>query len=389
MEEDAHIEQLPNLQHSQWLFLLKQSDDTVPPQLKAETKTKLMEAITKDNMLALYLHVCEELKWQKDETLIAAMKKFVDERIVQLDAAIQDATENLGESEVREAHQAKADFFARIGEKDKAVTQIRLTFEKTIGFGQKFDLLFTLFRIGLFWTDHDLIHRTMQQAKGMVEQGSDWDRKNRLKVYEAIYYLSIRQFKKAAHLLLDSISTFTAVELIDYNEFIWYTIIMSVVSLDRPTLKQKVINAPEVLAVVHNLPHLTTLMNSLYNADYAPFFVALGEITEQLKKNQFMAPHAGFFCKEMRILAYSQLLESYKSVQLESMATAFGVSVEFLDKELSRFIASGRLHCKIDKVGGIVETTRPDNKNAQYQAVIKQGDLLLNRVQNLSRVINL
>ena len=91
----------------------------------------------------------------------------------------------------------------------------------------------------------------------------------------------------------------------------------------------------------------------------------------------------------MRILAYSQLLESYKSVQLESMARAFGVSIEFLDKELSRFIASGRLHCKIDKVGGIVETTRPDNKNAQYQAVIKQGDLLLNRVQNLSRVINL
>jgi len=40
-------------------------------------------------------------------------------------------------------------------------------------------------------------------------------------------------------------------------------------------------------------------------------------------------------------------------------------------------------------VGGIVETTRPDSKNAQYQAVIKQGDLLLNRVSKLSRIINL
>ena len=37
-------------------------------------------------------------------------------------------------------------------------------------------------------------------------------------------------------------------------------------------------------------------------------------------------------------------------------------------RELSRFIAAGRLHCKIDKVGGIVETTRPDSKNWQYQA---------------------
>lgn len=58
-------------------------------------------------------------------------------------------------------------------------------------------------------------------------------------------------------------------------------------------------------------------------------------------------------------------------------------------RELSRFIASGRLHCKIDKVGGIAETNRPDSKNAQYQATLKQGDLLLNRVQKLSRVINI
>jgi 26S proteasome regulatory subunit N7 len=57
-------------------------------------------------------------------------------------------------------------------------------------------------------------------------------------------------------------------------------------------------------------------------------------------------------------------------------------------RELSRFIALGRIHCKIDKVNGIVETTRPDTKNALYQSAIKQGDLLLNRVQKLSRVIN-
>ena len=39
-------------------------------------------------------------------------------------------------------------------------------------------------------------------------------------------------------------------------------------------------------------------------------------------------------------------------------------------RELSRFIAAGRLHCKIDKVGGIVETNRPDSKNWQYQVLL-------------------
>lgn len=70
------------------------------------------------------------------------------------------------------------------------------------------------------------------------------------------------------------------------------------------------------------------------------------------------------------------------------MASSFGITTVFLDAELSRFIASGRLSAKIDKVGDIVQTTRPDLKNLQYQGIIKKGDLLLNRIQKLARVIN-
>jgi 26S proteasome regulatory subunit N7 len=73
---------------------------------------------------------------------------------------------------------------------------------------------------------------------------------------------------------------------------------------------------------------------------------------------------------------------------MESMAKSFGVSVEFLDVQLSRFIAVGRLTAKIDKFGGVVETNRPDLKNAQYREMIQKGDLLLNRIQKLSRVVD-
>jgi 26S proteasome regulatory subunit N7 len=119
----------------------------------------------------------------------------------------------------------------------------------------------------------------MAILNSMVEAGSDWDRKNRLKVYEAMYLMSIRQFKKAAVLLLETISTFTAIELLDYQTYIYYTVLMAVVSMDRVTLKEKVINAPEILAVIDNIPHLNSLLNSIYNCQYAPFFVALGTLT--------------------------------------------------------------------------------------------------------------
>ena len=111
----------------------------------------------------------------------------------------------------------------------------------------------------------------------------------------------------------------------------------------------------------------------------------------------------------MRILAYAQHLQSYRSLTLESMALAFGVTVEFIDRyvpspialslfhsfmfanhshrELARFISQGRLNCTIDKVHGVVETNRPTVKISQYETVLRQGDILLNQVQKLSKVL--
>lgn len=73
---------------------------------------------------------------------------------------------------------------------------------------------------------------------------------------------------------------------------------------------------------------------------------------------------------------------------LSSMAESFGISPSLLDNELSRFISSGRLNAKIDKVGDIIETSRPDKKNSQYHEVIKKGDHLLNQIQKLVRSID-
>lgn len=74
----------------------------------------------------------------------------------------------------------------------------------------------------------------------LVEQGGDWDRRNRLKVYRGVHLLSIRQFKRGGELLLDALSTFTATELISNNDFVAYTIIANVLTLKRVDLKKKV-----------------------------------------------------------------------------------------------------------------------------------------------------
>ncbi|XP_022843078.1 26S proteasome non-ATPase regulatory subunit 6 homolog [Olea europaea var. sylvestris] len=302
---------------------------------------------------------------------------------------IADAEENLGESEVREAHLAKSLFFIRIGDKEKALEQLKLTESKTVAVGQKMDLVFYTLQIGFFHMDFDLISKSIDKAKNLFEEGGDWERKNRLKVYEGLYCMSTRNFKTAADLFLDSISTFTTYEIFPYDTFIFYTVLTSIISLDRVSLKQKVVDAPEILTVIGKVPYLSEFLNSLYECQYKSFFSAFAGLTEHIKLDRYLHPHFRYYMREVRTVVYSQFLEAYKSVTIEAMAKAFGVTVDFIDLELSRFIAAGKLHCKIDKVAGVLETNRPDAKNALYQATIKQGDFLLNRIQKLSRVIDL
>jgi len=158
--------------------------------------------------------------------------------------------------------------------------------------------------------------------------------------------------------------------------------------LERKDLKTKIIEAPEVLQVIAERPHLHPLVNSLYSTDYAHYFVSLAAVEQTyIIPSRILSPHTRWYVREMRIKGYKQILESYRSVGVANMAAAFGVSEEYIDAELSRFIAAGRLSCSIDRVAGIVETNRPDTKNAMYASLVKNGDALLNSIQKLSRVV--
>ncbi len=48
----------------------------------------------------------------------------------------------------------------------------------------------------------------------------------------------IRDFKGAASLLIDSISTFNSPEIITYNELVFYTVLTTMVSFNRAQIKK-------------------------------------------------------------------------------------------------------------------------------------------------------
>lgn len=264
-------------------------------------------------------------------------------------------------------------------------------FEKTGILGTKIDLVLAIIRIGLFYGDRLLVKKHIERAKTLVDSGGDWDRRNRLKAYQGLYLLTVRSYNLAAPLLLDSLSTFTSYELCSYSNLVVYAVLAGSVSLKRVDFKSKVVDAPEIKAILGdgedklsalsgalsagpgadvdmkdtaetsatpvpaktavNLTNLgaTTgapeveaaidfsplaqLVSSLYTGSYRSFFGALAAVEVNfLSQDRYLYEHRGWFVREMRLRAYQQLLQSYRVVGLESMANDFGVSVDFLDR---------------------------------------------------------
>lgn len=80
---------------------------------------------------------------------------------------------------------------------------------------------------------------------------------------------------------------------------------MSLVGLDRATIRAKVVRAPEILSVIRELPAVRKFLTSLFNCDYKSFFEAFVEVEEIVKEDKLLQQHTGYWSREMRVVVYS------------------------------------------------------------------------------------
>jgi 26S proteasome regulatory subunit N7 len=122
-----------------------------------------------------------------DPSLLARLQTKNKEELDKLEAKLEDAQTNLGETEISDALRAKALYLARIGDKvsalggcfvggigrltrvdsiqDAALKAHEVAIEKTAGLGSKIDLRLAIIRIGFFHGDHEIISSNIDKAQ--------------------------------------------------------------------------------------------------------------------------------------------------------------------------------------------------------------------------------
>ena len=271
----------------------------------------------------------------------------------------------------------------------EAIEKFKETIAETQSFNTKIDAMFEICHICLLEKNLEMLKEYLQKIEDLLKTGGDWEKKNRLKVYMGLYYIFTKNFKDAGKNFLDALMTFTSYELFDFKTFVFYTAVINIISVDRKTLKEKIIDNSDVLSCINEIPHLEKFLNTFYDGEYAQFFLELYYIIQRLKNDFYLSKHYNYYINEIRIKAYSQFLQSYKTVSMDNMASVFGVSTNFIDRELSNFISQGRINAKIDKVSGIIECNHKEQNVDLYQATIRDSDILISKIHKLSKLLEI
>lgn len=271
-------------------------------------------------------------------------------------------------------------------------------------------------RLALFFGDMPTYSSCVQKAVELSETNpgaGDWDTRNRLTIYSAILKINRREFRQASTGLVNVIKTFNASEVINEASFCAYAVLCAMLGMERGEIKKKVLEEPDIIKFKVNdggsggdvmdiegaegagvtpdglAKHVLQMLEHFIACDYVAFFLSISELPTFMSPDPLLAPHKSYVVRELTVLGYNQFLASYKSVTVDAMATSFGLGPTFLDKDLSKLIASGRVQAKIDKVAGVVVTERLNNVNKGYKGIVEKGDKLLNNIQRLGRVLDM
>jgi 26S proteasome regulatory subunit N7 len=312
--------------------------------------------------------------------------KSLEQRIKDIEAKLHDAEENKGAIEVRDAYLELADVYKEQKDWEQFRNYINKALTKTVGASKKLELNMDLLQSYHLQNNIAKYREYLKICEGLEEEGSDWEKKNKMSLYKAIENIRKRNFEIASGQLISTINTFNSKEIIEFNDLIFYCVLLGILSLPRRVVKEKLVQSSDVNTELKRDLKVEKLLKTFHKCDYQSFFPVLLQVRERICNDKLLKNHERFILRHLRIIFYQQFLESYKTVTLDNMALSFGVSVAFIDKELSELIASGKLKCKIDKLNSIVVSQKPDSRIGQYDKILKQGDHLIERLHKLARI---
>ena len=196
--------------------------------------------------------------------------------ITKIDELISQAQADGDDVQLRDAYASKAEHYEKQKQYDKAIENYQLALSKTAGAQKKLEYQLAVLHIYYLLDNFSKFSELLETCKRLNEEGGDWEKKNKLLVYEGLWLIKKRDLETAAVTLLSCVNTFNAPEILPFEKLVFYGVVLGMVTLHRKELKSKVIDNSEIVAVLREDETLYEYLFSLYERRYSDHFKSLG-----------------------------------------------------------------------------------------------------------------
>ena len=105
--------------------------------------------------------------------------------------------------------------------------------------------------------------------------------------------------------MLQLINTYNGPEILPYETFAYYVSIFGLLTLDRKSFKEKIIDNFDLIVVFNEDKILSDFVKTFYEANYNQFFKSMLSLYEKfISKDTLLNPYKFYLLKQLRLKAY-------------------------------------------------------------------------------------
>lgn len=336
---------------------------------------ELRKYLVEHSMYSVYTNLVQRdvLENNKDD-----LNRIVADKENKLNALLEEKQKDPENSTFVQSINIKiAELHASCLDVEEALEEMRGLLREESSLSFQMDVYLCKIRMGILTRNKSLVETSIEEANDVFTRGCDWDRRNKFKIYQGIYHLMKGRFRECSQYFNESLPSFESNEMVSYKDAVQYMIFAGLLTYSRIEIKTKLIECSEVNEV--GSKEAKDLIKSLYECNYYDYLPMLYKFLSSVKDNVYLSHFIDYFCKEMKLKAYKQLLDSYQFISLSNMAQLFGIEVNYLEEDLSSFIVDGKLNCKVDKIDGIIHVEEVEDQS--IQKIIDRGNNLIRMVK--------
>lgn len=204
-----------------------------------DAAAQLEHIVVEKSMYNLHSLLVDRGVLKPNTNMSEALLSRKNQRLGELQALRQSDPDN--ESHVFCVDKQISELYAQTMDAANAFDTMKKLVRDTTSLSLRMDIFLCKIRMSIIMRSKRQLEESIEQAEDMCARGCDWDRRNKYKVYKAVFSIMKARFGDAAQLLSEALPSFESSEVVSYSKAVTYLVFCGLVAFDRGDVRDKIV----------------------------------------------------------------------------------------------------------------------------------------------------